>query len=270
MHAAPKPQDVITCATILSVALRSASRSARLAGTARSPRRAARDRAGRRRSTSTRPSDRYVHHRGAARAAREQIELAVEDNRLTIRGRARRAFPTSAARQYHQVERGHGSFSRTFEFADAIDEREHHRRSARRRADGHAPEGPGGACRDASTCSRGSHEALRRFSFVFVTSRLRRRHGPDRPDADRRRVARRETPAAGSRSPAASPSSAGCRISPAWPRSAIPSVMNISSLQVVRAQNSPFANDPLFQLLLRRSDDVSAAQPDRRRASAPA
>jgi HSP20 family molecular chaperone IbpA len=36
---------------------------------------------------------------------------------LTLRG-ARRDTPDS--RQYHQVERGHGQFHRTFEFGDTI------------------------------------------------------------------------------------------------------------------------------------------------------
>jgi HSP20 family protein len=52
---------------------------------------------------------------------REQIELAVQDNRLTIRGVRPSAGPETAARHYHQVERAHGSFQRTFEFADAVD-----------------------------------------------------------------------------------------------------------------------------------------------------
>ena len=42
----------------------------------------------------------------------------------------------------------------------------------------------------------------------------------------------------------------------ASPSRAIPSVMNISSLQVVRAQNSPFASDPLFRYFFGDQDDV--------------
>jgi HSP20 family protein len=57
--------------------------------------------------------------------SREQVELAVEDFRLTIQGR-REARPGAAAAasgavHYHQVERGHGAFRRTFEFAEKID-----------------------------------------------------------------------------------------------------------------------------------------------------
>jgi HSP20 family protein len=54
--------------------------------------------------------------------AREQIELAVESARLTIQGR-REARPAGAADavHYHQVERGHGTFKRTFEFTESID-----------------------------------------------------------------------------------------------------------------------------------------------------
>ena len=51
---------------------------------------------------------------------REQIELAVEENRLTIRGSRPVASPSPARRHYHQVERGHGGFARTFEFTDPI------------------------------------------------------------------------------------------------------------------------------------------------------
>ena len=65
-------------------------------------------------------ADRYVLTAEVPGVLREQIELALDDNRLTIRG-ARPAGPAdSARRHYHQVERGHGSFSRTFEFADTI------------------------------------------------------------------------------------------------------------------------------------------------------
>ena len=41
------------------------------------------------------------------------------DSRLTIRGSGR-AAPANDV-HYHQIERGHGSFTRTFEFADEID-----------------------------------------------------------------------------------------------------------------------------------------------------
>jgi len=53
--------------------------------------------------------------------AREQIDLAVEHSRLTIRGRrpARATDPAESLR-YHQVERGHGPFARTFEFAQSV------------------------------------------------------------------------------------------------------------------------------------------------------
>jgi HSP20 family protein len=53
---------------------------------------------------------------------REEIELALEDSRLTIRGRrANRASEGGEIVHYHQVERGHGPFVRTFEFIEKID-----------------------------------------------------------------------------------------------------------------------------------------------------
>ena len=51
---------------------------------------------------------------------REQVDLAVEDARLVIQGR-REAAPSSGAVHFHQVERGHGAFRRSFEFAEKID-----------------------------------------------------------------------------------------------------------------------------------------------------
>ena len=64
--------------------------------------------------------DRYVIAAEVPGLTREQIELAMEESRLTISGR-RAEEPGGAEIHYHQVERGHGAFSRTFEFADKID-----------------------------------------------------------------------------------------------------------------------------------------------------
>ena len=66
--------------------------------------------------------DRYVITAEVPGIAREEVELALQDNRLTIRGSRSGGVPKSAACRYHQVERGHGSFLRTFQFADAVDE----------------------------------------------------------------------------------------------------------------------------------------------------
>jgi len=65
-------------------------------------------------------SDRYVLSAELPGLVRDQIELAVEDNRLTIRGARPASIPDAGDRRYHQVERGYGSFSRTFEFSDSI------------------------------------------------------------------------------------------------------------------------------------------------------
>jgi HSP20 family protein len=64
--------------------------------------------------------DRYVIAAELPGLDRDQIELAMEDSRLTIHGR-RIAAPAGADVHYHQMERGHGAFSRTFEFAEKID-----------------------------------------------------------------------------------------------------------------------------------------------------
>lgn len=70
-------------------------------------------------------ADRYVVSAELPGMARDQIELAVEDSRLTIRGhRADHTSEYGAIVHYHQVERGHGLFARTFEFADRINAEE--------------------------------------------------------------------------------------------------------------------------------------------------
>ena len=66
-------------------------------------------------------SDTYVVTAELPGLTRDQVHLAVDDSRLTIQGR-REARPASGdAVHYHQVERGHGSFTRVFEFAEKID-----------------------------------------------------------------------------------------------------------------------------------------------------
>lgn len=65
---------------------------------------------------------RYVVTAEVPGLARDQVELALQDNRLTIRGVRPAAGPETASRHYHQIERGHGSFQRTFEFVDAVDQ----------------------------------------------------------------------------------------------------------------------------------------------------
>jgi HSP20 family protein len=65
-------------------------------------------------------ADRYVIAAELPGLERGQIELAMEDARLTIRGR-RVEGPGGPDVHYHQIERGHGAFARTFEFAAKID-----------------------------------------------------------------------------------------------------------------------------------------------------
>jgi HSP20 family protein len=66
--------------------------------------------------------DRYVIAAELPGLAREQIELALEDSRLTIRGqRIDRTASSGDVIHFHQVERGHGAFARTFEFGSKID-----------------------------------------------------------------------------------------------------------------------------------------------------
>ena len=52
---------------------------------------------------------------------REQVDIGVEHSRLTLHGRREARVPPGNAVHFHQVERGHGSFRRSFEFAESID-----------------------------------------------------------------------------------------------------------------------------------------------------
>ena len=66
--------------------------------------------------------DRYMVAAEVPGLARENIDLALEESRLTIRGqRAEQAAVSGDIIHFHQIERGHGAFSRTFEFASKID-----------------------------------------------------------------------------------------------------------------------------------------------------
>jgi HSP20 family protein len=66
--------------------------------------------------------DRYVITAEVPGLSREQIDVAVHDNRLMIKGVRSGGNPESSTRHYHQVERGHGSFERTFQFADPVEQ----------------------------------------------------------------------------------------------------------------------------------------------------
>jgi HSP20 family protein len=66
--------------------------------------------------------DRYVVAAELPGLSREEIDLALEDSRLTIRAqRVDRGASAGEALHYHQVERGHGAFARTFDFSQKID-----------------------------------------------------------------------------------------------------------------------------------------------------
>ena len=64
--------------------------------------------------------DRYVVTAEVPGISRDAIDLAVQDNRLTLSGTRAGQLVESEAQHFHQVERGHGTFSRTFQFADPV------------------------------------------------------------------------------------------------------------------------------------------------------
>ena len=50
--------------------------------------------------------------------SRDQVRIEVQDGRLTLQGRRDARVPCE---QYHQVERGHGEFSRSFALPPTVD-----------------------------------------------------------------------------------------------------------------------------------------------------
>jgi HSP20 family protein len=66
--------------------------------------------------------DRYVISAEIPGLAREEVDIAIEDMRVTLRGqRVERAAAGGEVVHYHQIERGHGAFARSFDFAEKID-----------------------------------------------------------------------------------------------------------------------------------------------------
>jgi HSP20 family protein len=65
--------------------------------------------------------DAYVVTAEVPGLSRDQVDLAVEESRLTLQGRREARPGAGATVHYHQVERGYGGFRRVFEFAESID-----------------------------------------------------------------------------------------------------------------------------------------------------
>ena len=63
--------------------------------------------------------DRYVVTAEVPGMSREDLDISVHEGRITISGVRRERTPQ--CEQYHRVERGHGSFSRTFHLPIPVD-----------------------------------------------------------------------------------------------------------------------------------------------------
>jgi HSP20 family protein len=64
-------------------------------------------------------ADAFVITAELAGMRREDLDISIEEDRVTLSGARRER--SVACEQYHRVERGHGTFKRTFQFATAID-----------------------------------------------------------------------------------------------------------------------------------------------------
>jgi HSP20 family protein len=64
-------------------------------------------------------SDRYVITAEVAGLAREDIQIQIQDGRLTLKGERQAREPQSV--RFERVERGHGRFARAFVLPHAVD-----------------------------------------------------------------------------------------------------------------------------------------------------
>ena len=64
-------------------------------------------------------SDQYIVTAEVPGMSRQDLDILVHDGRVTISGVRRERTPQ--CEQYHRVERGHGSFSRTFQLPVPVD-----------------------------------------------------------------------------------------------------------------------------------------------------
>ena len=64
-------------------------------------------------------ADRYIVTAELPGMSREDLDIRVHDGRLTITGTRRER--TRPCEQYHRIERGHGSFMRTFQLPIPVD-----------------------------------------------------------------------------------------------------------------------------------------------------
>ena len=188
-------------------ALRSAARPARLAGTARAPRRPSTRPPGRRRSTSTKPPIATSSRRSCpgstprpdrARPRRTTGSPSAAPRRRRRRRRPARPLPPGRARPRLVLARPSNSPTPSTMTAITADLR-----------DGVLTVTlPKSA--SAAAHHRGAMMPTHRSSpFLFVDLRLRRRPGPDRPSPQRRRSARGTAPGAGRRSRSPRPAAAG-------------------------------------------------------------
>jgi HSP20 family protein len=64
-------------------------------------------------------ADQYIVTAEVPGMSRDDLDISVHEGRLTISGERRERIPQ--CEQYHRVERGHGSFSRTFHLPVPMD-----------------------------------------------------------------------------------------------------------------------------------------------------
>ena len=206
--------------------------------------------AGRRPSTCAKRSDAFVFTAELPGLSREQVRIDVHDNRLTLQGRREARV---SCEQYHQVERGHGEFCRTFVLPHAVNAEG----VTADLADGvltiTVPKLPGRSAPPRRRFVSVLHAMLKSLSMIACCWRASLSASccrDARPISLRSSRGRRRMSTAAEQPDAQPAGAGGEQRGPDFTRVAaqtVRAVTNISSVQVVRRSASPFANDPFFQ-----------------------
>ncbi len=203
-------------------------------------------------------ADAYIVTAELPGVPRPQIRIDVHDGQLTVHGRRDARV---ACEQYHQVERGHGEFSRSFRLPHTIVAE----RISAELKDGVltivVPKGQPQGPRRVDVVLGG--RPMRRLSLALRPRPGRRRRRAGRSRAGCAPLERSRAAQAAGRRPARPATRLRLPPSPATgpdftrvAEQTTGAVTNIASLQVVRRQASPFANDPFFQYFFGGADDM--------------
>ncbi len=206
--------------------------------------------------------------------SRDNIDIHAEESRVVIRGE--RSHGPVPCEQFHRVERGHGRFQRAFMLPEPIDVDSvvggfEGRTAHRHAAEGRRPRSPSHRCHMIRKILLTFVLVVAGFVAGLVVTGRMRTAADSR--AETAAAPEPQTPAPRPSAPTVRTARVAAGVGPDFTRiaaQAVKGVANISSLQVVRRQNSPFGDDPFFQYFFWRPGSVRIARSPIARRSAPA